>query len=230
MERGRSHNIDSGVIVAKTKIAPSILSADILHLEDEIKRIEGAGADMIHIDIMDGHFVPNLTYGPALVKTIKGITDLPLDVHLMIDNPQVFIERFAKAGADNITVHAEVTAPIPQLLELDKSFDKSFGVSIKPDTKLDAITDSLDMIDILLIMTVYPGFGGQPFMESVVSTIALASKLKVENGYKYEIEVDGGLNDQTVKIAASNGATLIVAGNYIFKSSDYKKAIDSLRV
>ncbi len=216
--------------MAKTKIAPSILSADILHLEDEVKRIEDAGADMIHIDIMDGHFVPNLTYGPALVKTLDGITDLPLDVHLMIDNPQVFIERFAKAGADNITVHVEVTAPIPQLLELVKSFDKSFGVSIKPDTKLDAITDYLDMIDLLLIMTVYPGFGGQAFIESVVPTIALASKLKAENGYKYEIEVDGGLNDQTVKTAVSNGATLIVAGNYIFKSGDYKKAIDSLKI
>ncbi len=216
--------------MAKTKIAPSILSADILHLQDEIKRIEDAGADMIHIDIMDGHFVPNLTYGPGLVKAIDKITDLPLDVHLMIDNPQVFIEKFAKAGADSITVHSEVTPPIPQLLELVKSFDKSFGVSIKPDTKLDAITDYLNMIDILLIMTVYPGFSGQEFMKSTIPTIAEAARLKQENGFKYEIEVDGGLNDQTVKTAASNGATLIVAGNYIFKSGDYKKAIDWLRV
>ena len=216
--------------MAKTKIAPSILSADILHLQDEIKRIEDAGADMIHIDIMDGHFVPNLTYGPGLVKAIDKITDLPLDVHLMIDNPQVFIERFAKAGADNITVHAEVTAPIPQLLELVKSFDKSFGVSIKPDTKLAAITDYLDLIDILLIMTVYPGFPAQKFIESTVPTIAEAARLKQENGFKYEIEVDGGLNDQTVKTSALNGATLIVAGNYIFKSGDYKKAMDSLKI
>ena len=230
MERGRSHYIDIGVIVAKTKVAPSILSADILHLEDEIKRIEDAGADMIHIDIMDGHFVPNLTYGPAFVKAIDRITDLPLDVHLMIDNPQVFIERFAKAGADNITVHLEVTTPIPDLFEIVKSFDISFGASIKPDTKLDTIADYLDMIDVLLIMTVYPGFGGQEFIESTVPTIAEAARLKQENGFKYEIEVDGGLNDQTVKIAASNGATLIVAGNYIFKSGDYKKAIDSLKI
>ncbi len=216
--------------MAKTKVAPSILSADILHLEDEIERIEKAGADMIHIDIMDGHFVPNLTYGPKLVKSVRGITDLPLDVHLMIDNPQVFIERFATAGADNITVHSEVTTPIPQLFEIVKSFDVPFGVSIKPDTKLDAIADYLDMIDILLVMTVYPGFGGQEFIESTIPTIAEASKLKRENGYKYEIEVDGGINDQTVKTAAANGATLIVAGDYIFKSGDYKKAIDSLRV
>ena len=216
--------------MAKTKVAPSILSADILHLEDEIKRIEKAGADMIHIDIMDGHFVPNLTYGPKLVKSVRGITELPLDVHLMLDNPQVFIERFATAGADNITVHSEVTTPIPQLFEIVKSFNISFGVSIKPDTKLDAVADYLDMIDILLIMTVYPGFGGQKFIESVVPTIAEASKLKAENDYKYEIEVDGGINDQTVKNAAANGATLIVAGEYIFKSGDYKKAIDSLRV
>lgn len=216
--------------MAKIKVAPSILSADILHLEDEIKRIEKAGSDMIHVDIMDGHFVPNLTYGPKLVKSVRGVTDLPLDVHLMIDNPQVFIERFATAGADNITVHSEVTTPIPQLFEIVKSFDISFGVSIKPDTKLDAIADYLDMIDILLIMTVYPGFGGQEFIESTIPTIAEASRLKREDGYKYEIEVDGGLNDKTVKIAASNGATLIVAGEYIFKSGDYKKAIDSLRI
>lgn len=230
MERGRSHYIDIGVIVAKTKIAPSILSADILHLENEIKRIEDAGADMIHIDIMDGHFVPNLTYGPALVKAIDRITDLPLDVHLMIDNPQVFIERFAEAGADNITVHSEVSTPIPHLFEIVKSFNISFGVSIKPDTKLDAISDYLDMIDILLIMTVYPGFGGQEFIESTVPTISDAARLKQESGFKYEIEVDGGLNDQTAKVAAANGATLIVAGNYIFKSGDYKKAIESLRI
>jgi ribulose-phosphate 3-epimerase len=216
--------------VTQIKVAPSILSADILHLEDEIKRIEKAGADMIHIDIMDGHFVPNLTYGPKLVKSVRGITDLPLDVHLMLDNPQVFIERFATAGADNITVHSEVTTPIPQLFEIVKSLNISFGVSIKPDTKLDAIADYLDLIDVLLVMTVYPGFGGQEFIESTVPTIAEASRLKTENGYKYEIEVDGGLNDKTVRIAASNGAALIVAGNYIFKAKDYKKAIDSLRV
>ena len=216
--------------MAKTRVAPSILSADILHLEDEIKRIEKAGAGMIHIDIMDGHFVPNLTYGPKLVKSVRGITDLPLDVHLMIDNPQVFIERFATAGGDNITVHSEVTTPIPQLFEIVKSFDISFGVSIKPDTKLDAIADYLDMIDILLIMTVYPGFGGQEFIESTIPTIAEASKLKRENGYKYEIEVDGGLNDETVKKAAGAGAEVIVAGNYIFKAKDYNTAIDSLKV
>jgi len=216
--------------VPKVKVAPSILSADILRLEDEIKRIEKAGADMIHIDIMDGHFVPNLTFGPKLVQSVRKVSKLPLDVHLMLDNPQVFIERFADAGADNITVHSEVTTPVLQLFKIVKSFEISFGVSIKPDTKLDAIADYLDMIDMLLIMTVYPGFGGQEFIESTIPTIAEASKLKTENGYKYEIEVDGGLNDQTVKTAASNGATLIVAGDYIFKSGNYKKAIDSLKI
>ena len=216
--------------MTNTKVAPSILSADILHLEDEIKAIEKAGADLIHVDIMDGHFVPNLTFGPDLVKSLKKITELPLDVHLMIDNPQVFIERFAKAGADNITVHSEVTVPIPQLFELVKSFDKSFGVSIKPDTPLDSIAENLEFLDMLLIMTVYPGFGGQEFIESTLPTIEKASKLKRENGFKYEIEVDGGLNDVTVKKAARAGAEVIVAGNYIFKSGDYKRTIDSLRV
>jgi ribulose-phosphate 3-epimerase len=215
--------------LAVTRVAPSILSADILHIEDEIKAIEKAGADLIHVDIMDGHFVPNLTFGPDLVKGLKSVTGLDLDVHLMIDNPQVFIERFAKAGADNITVHSEVTVPIPQLFELVKSFDKSFGVSIKPDTSLDSIAENLELLDMLLIMTVYPGFGGQEFIESTLPTIKKASKLKSEYSLKYNIEVDGGLNDVTVKKAAGAGAEVIVAGNYIFKSGDYKKAIDSLK-
>ncbi len=213
-----------------TKVAPSILSADILHLEDEIKAVENAGADWLHIDIMDGHFVPNLTYGPKVVRAVRKTSPLPLDVHLMIDNPQVFIERFAKAGADNITVHSEVKAQMPQLFEITKSLGKSFGVSVKPDTPLEEIEDFLGNIDVLLIMTVYPGFGGQEFIESVVPKIARAARIKKDNGYRYEIEVDGGLNDQTVKIAAANGATLIVAGSYIFSSGDYKKAIASLHL
>ncbi len=216
--------------MSKIKIAPSILSADILRLEDDILAIEKAGADMIHIDIMDGHFVPNLTYGPKIVEAVKSITELPLDVHLMLDNPQVFIDPFAESGADNITIHSEVTVPIPQLHEIVKKHGISFGVSVKPDTPLDTITDFLDLIDILLIMTVHPGFGGQSFIEATVSKIAEASKLKQEHGYGYEIEVDGGINDKTVKTAVSAGATLIVAGNYVFESGDYRRAIDSLRV
>lgn len=214
----------------RIKVAPSILSADILHLEDDIKAIEAAGADWLHVDIMDGHFVPNLTYGPKLVKAVKRITKLPLDVHLMLDNPQSFIESFAAAGADNITVHAEVSTPIPQLFEIVKKHKIMFGVSVKPDSPLDIIGDFWDYIDILLIMTVYPGFGGQAFIESVVPKIAEAAKLKNENGYKFEIEVDGGLNDKTVRTAVANGATMIVAGEYIFGSKDYPKAVESLRV
>jgi len=211
------------------KVAPSILSADILHLEDEIKSIEKAGADWLHVDIMDGHFVPNLTFGPKLVRELRKITTLPLDVHLMIDNPEDFIAKFAAAGADNITVHSEVKAPVPQLMEMVKGFGISFGISIKPDTPLESIKEYLGIIEILLIMTVHPGFGGQKFIEAVVPKIALAAKLKSEQRYRYEIEVDGGLNDQTVKTAAANGATLIVAGDYIFNSNDYQKAIASLR-
>jgi ribulose-phosphate 3-epimerase len=213
-----------------TKVAPSILSADFLHLADEIKAVEMAGADWLHVDIMDGHFVPNLTFGPKLVSEVRRITSLPLDVHLMIENPHDFIEKFARAGADNITVHSEVKMPLPRLREMVKSFDKKFGVSIKPDTPLETIENDLGIIDTLLIMTVYPGFGGQKFIETMVPKIALAAKLKLERGYNYEIEVDGGLNAQTVKIAAASGATLIVAGEYIFSSRDYQKAIASLRV
>ena len=213
----------------KIRVAPSILSADILHLEDEIHAIESAGADWIHVDIMDGHFVPNLSYGHKIVTALRKATRLPLDVHLMISNPQSLIERFAKAGADNITVHCEVTTPVPQLFDIVKSFGKTFGVSVKPETSLEEIDDYMDLIDVLLIMTVNPGFGGQEFIEDVVTKIALAKRLKEENNYHYIIEVDGGLNDQTVKTVVSNGATMIVAGSYIFKSGDYKKTIDSLR-
>jgi len=213
----------------KILVAPSILSADILHLEDDIKAIEKAGADWLHLDIMDGHFVPNLTYGPKLVKAIRGITRLPLDVHLMLDNPQTFIEEFARAGADNITVHSEVTVPVPQLLDIVKGCGKSFGLSVKPDTPLDTIADYLDLIDILLIMTVHPGFGGQEYIEGVTPKIAQAARLKAENNYRYIIEVDGGLNEKTVKTAISNGAVMIVAGEYIFGAKDYVSAINSLR-
>jgi len=213
----------------KILVAPSILSADILHLEDDIKAIEKAGADWLHLDIMDGHFVPNLTYGPKLVKAIRGITRLPLDVHLMLDNPQTFIEKFARAGADNITVHSEVTVPVPQLLDIVKGCGKSFGLSVKPDTPLDTIADYLDLIDILLIMTVHPGFGGQEYIEGVTPKIAQAARLKAENNYRYIIEVDGGLNEKTVKTAISNGAVMIVAGEYIFGAKDYVSAINSLR-
>jgi ribulose-phosphate 3-epimerase len=212
------------------KIAPSILSADFLRLGEEIKAVEKAGADWLHVDVMDGHFVPNLTFGPRLVESVRRITKLPLDVHLMLDNPQSFIEKFARAGADTITVHSEVTVPVPQLFEIVKSFGKSFGLSIKPDTPIESVTDYLDMVDVLLIMTVYPGFGGQDYIERVTPKIEAASRLRNENEFHYAIEVDGGMNELTARTAISGGAEIIVAGEYVFGSGDYEKAIMSLRI
>jgi ribulose-phosphate 3-epimerase len=211
-------------------VAPSILSADILHLADDIGAVEKAGADWLHVDIMDGHFVPNLTYGPKLVKSVRGITRLPLDVHLMLDNPQSFIEKFATAGADNITVHSETTVPVPQLFEIVKSCGKSFGLSIKPDTTLESVAEFLDFVDVLLLMTVYPGFGGQEYLERVTPKISEAAGFKSQYGFHYRIEVDGGLNDFTAKAALAAGAEVIVAGEYIFSHGDYRTAIESLRV
>ena len=208
-------------------ISPSILSADFANIERDIKDAEKAGADWIHIDVMDGHFVPNITIGVPVVKSIKQITKLPLDVHLMIENPDNFIEPFALAGADIITFHYEAAKDVNNIVNLIKSFGKKAGISIKPKTPADVLFPYLKDLDMVLVMTVEPGFGGQKFMEDCAQKIPIIKSKAPED---LIIQVDGGINAQTAKICTFLGANSLVAGNYIYKSDDISKAIDSLRL
>lgn len=209
----------------KIKIAPSLLSADFAHLADEVSRVERAGCDLIHVDVMDGHFVPNITIGPVVVKALRKITRLPLDVHLMIENPGGYIEAFADAGADHITVHVEACAGnLGKVLEAIRERKVSCGVSLKPATPLSALDGYLDKIDMVLLMTVNPGFGGQKFMPEVLGKVhALRAK------YDKDIEVDGGINKETCREAVAAGANVLVAGTAIFGREDVKQAIEDLR-
>jgi len=210
-------------------IAPSIIAADFGYLRADIARAEQGGADMLHVDIMDGHFVPNITFGPDIVKKIKSLTKLPLDVHLMITNPRKFITAFAEAGADCITFHIEcednVTTAINEIL----NFDCKVGLSVKPKTPLSAVEDYLGRLDRLLIMTVEPGFGGQKFMENMMPKVKEAVELRQKGGFKYDIEVDGGLDKYTIWHAVRAGAEVIVAGTAVFGQPDAGQAIQDLR-
>lgn len=209
------------------KVAPSILSADFARLGQEIKDITDAGADLVHLDIMDGHFVPNLTFGPALIKSIRSFTEIHFDVHLMLTNPQNFIEPFAKAGADMITIHLESDDNIQDTLSVIKKFGCKAGLSLRPKTNINKLIPFLPMIDLVLIMSVEPGFGGQSFQKEALKKIA---DLKDLIGQKpVQISVDGGVNDITAPACRLAGADILVAGNYIFKSDDYAKAIERLK-
>lgn len=216
-----------------TIISPSILSADFANLERDIKRIENAGADWVHVDVMDGHFVPNITIGVPVVSSIKKVTTLPLDVHLMIENPDKYIEAFAKAGADILTFHIEAVKDAAAIINQIKSFGIKAGLSIKPKTPAEAVFPYLSLLDLVLVMTVEPGFGGQKFMQDCVEkikSIKTYSSCNPENVSKsLIIQVDGGINAQTAKICTGYGANSLVAGNYIYKSDDIKSAINSLR-
>jgi ribulose-phosphate 3-epimerase len=211
------------------KIAPSILSADFAKLGEEIQNIEKAGADYIHIDVMDGSFVPNITIGNEVVKSLRQKTQLPFDVHLMINNPDNHIKAFAEAGSDLITIHAEASIHLDRSLALIKSFNKKVGVSLVPSTHEDCLDYILEKLDLILVMTVNPGFGGQKFLASQLKKIENIRKKIEKSGKKIELEVDGGINDQTARIAVEAGADVLVSGSYIFGSGNYHQAIQNLR-
>lgn len=211
------------------KLAPSILSADFANLERDIQLVEKLGADYIHVDVMDGQFVPNITLGPNVVSAIRPVTKLPLDVHLMIVQPENYIEAFAKAGADIITVHEESTTHIHRAIQMIKASGVKAGVVINPGTPLSAIEYVLDLVDQVLIMTVNPGFGGQSFIESSLDKIAQLKEWKETKGYTYDIEVDGGIVPETAKLCKEAGANVFVAGSYIYDSESPRDRIDALR-
>lgn len=212
------------------QIAPSILSADFSRLGDEVRDAEQSGADLIHIDIMDGHFVPNLTFGPGIVKAIRPATRLPFDVHLMIDNPDPYIADFAAAGAQFITVHAEACPHLHRTLQLIREHGARPGVVLNPATPIEWIRHVLADIDLVLLMTVNPGFGGQRFIPSVLPKIsALRSLLDAEGLQRVHIEVDGGINEETARLAARAGADILVAGNAVFGQADRSVAIRAIR-
>ena len=211
------------------KIAPSILSADFLKLGEEILAVEKGGADYIHIDVMDGHFVPNITIGPLIVEAIRPITKLPLDVHLMIENPDQYIEAFAKAGADYITVHVEACRHLHRTIQKIKSFGIKAGVVLNPATPVESIQHVIGDIDMVLLMSVNPGFGGQTFIPEVLPKIRKVKEMAEQKGVNLEIEIDGGVNPETAKQCMEAGANVLVAGSAIYNQPDYAKAISLIR-
>ncbi|RSD28064.1 ribulose-phosphate 3-epimerase [Mesobacillus subterraneus] len=211
------------------KIAPSILSADFARLGEEIKDVERGGADYIHVDVMDGHFVPNITIGPLIVEAIRPVTTLPLDVHLMIENPDQYIEAFAKAGADYITVHVEACRHLHRTIQMIKSTGVKAGVVINPATPVESLRHVIEDVDLVLLMSVNPGFGGQKFIPSVLPKIRQVKELADSLNPELEIEIDGGVNEETAKLCIEAGANVLVAGSAVFNKEDRAAAIASLR-
>ena len=215
----------------KIQISPSILSADFSQLGNEIKRLEEGGADMIHVDVMDGHFVPNLTIGPPVIKALRKQCSIKFDVHLMISPVHKYIEAYSDAGADIITIHPEATDDLEKSIFKIRSLNKKVGVSLNPETKIDLIIDHLKKIDLVLIMSVNPGFGGQKFMPEVLEKVKKLKTIRENNNFNYDIEIDGGINFENSKSAIEAGANILVSGTTIFKSNDgdIKKNIELLK-
>ena len=216
----------------KIQISPSILSADFSQLGNEIKRLEEGGADMIHVDVMDGHFVPNLTIGPPVIKALKKKSSILFDVHLMISPVHKHIEAYSDAGADIITIHPEATKDLETSILKIKELNKKAGVSLNPGTKIDIILNNLEMIDLVLIMSVNPGFGGQKFMPEVLDKVKKLKKIQKDKNLNFDIEIDGGINFENSKIAIEAGANILVSGTTVFKRNDgdIKKNIDLLKL
>ena len=215
--------------IKKIEIAPSILSADFRNLERAVKDVEAAGADRIHCDVMDGHFVPNLTFGPLIIETVKKCVTIPLDVHLMISNPVDYISVYCNAGADVLIVHAEVCKDVPGIMSKIKKQGVRAGITVNPDISVDLFMPHLKDIDQVLIMTVYAGFGAQKFIPETARKVLAVFEEASKNGYSIDIEVDGGINDETAGICAENGANVFVAGSYVFKSENYSERIQAIR-
>jgi len=216
----------------KIQISPSILSADFSQLGNEIKKLEEGGADMIHVDVMDGHFVPNLTIGPPVIKALKKHSSMIFDVHLMISPVHKYIEAYSDAGADIITIHPEATDNLKESILKIKELKKKVGVSLNPETNIDIILDHLNQIDLVLVMSVNPGFGGQKFMPEVLNKIKELKKIQQKKKLNFDIEIDGGINFENSKIAIEAGANILVSGTTVFKSNngDIKKNIELLKL
>jgi len=215
----------------KIQISPSILSADFSQLGKEIKKLEEGGADLIHVDVMDGHFVPNLTIGPPVIKALRNYTNLPFDVHLMISPVHKYIKNFAEAGSDIITIHPEATENLNQSIYLIKELKKKVGVSLNPNTKINIIETELNNIDLVLVMSVFPGFGGQKFIPETINKIKELKEIKEKKNYTFDIEVDGGINFSNSKDVINAGANILVSGTTIFKENngDIRKNIEKLK-
>lgn len=211
------------------KIYPSLLSADFLNLEDEIKALEKAQVDGLHFDVMDGQFVPNISIGLPILDSIRTATQLPIDVHLMIEQPEQYINTFAEHGADMISVHVESTQHIHRALQMIKNAGKKAGVVINPGTPVEVLLPVLEIVDYVLVMTVNPGFGGQSFIEACASKVKSLRDLRQSLNLNFDIEVDGGINDETIQLCADNGATMFVTGSYFFNQKDYSKVTQLLK-